>query len=237
MKYYKKENYAILVRTCDFKNNFTKDLVWTDEHGYKFLSNSNLFGGEIIFSNIGASIGKIFIMPTLNKKATLAPNSIMLNLFNKNLHKYIYYLFLSAYGQVSLSKISFSSAQAKFNKTDFKRILIPIPPVKEQVNIINKLETLLKLINLISIESKDLYYLTEQTKCKILDNIFGENSCYKSYYEKEYKIGDILEYEQPAPYIVKNTEYSDNYETPVLTPGKTFILGYTNEKDGDASNL
>jgi type I restriction enzyme S subunit len=41
-----------------------------------------------------------------------------------------------------------------------------------------------------------------------------------------------LEYEQPAKYIVNSTDYSDEYTTPVLTPGKTFIIGYTDEKDG-----
>lgn len=43
---------------------------------------------------------------------------------------------------------------------------------------------------------------------------------------------DILEYEQPTNYIVSSVDYSDEYKTPVLTAGKTFILGYTNEKEG-----
>jgi len=46
------------------------------------------------------------------------------------------------------------------------------------------------------------------------------------------ELGDILEYEQPTKYIVKSVDYNDNYKTPVLTAGKTFILGYTNENDG-----
>ena len=46
------------------------------------------------------------------------------------------------------------------------------------------------------------------------------------------KLEEILEYEQPQQYIVESTEYSDEYETPVLTPGKSFILGYTNEAFG-----
>ena len=46
------------------------------------------------------------------------------------------------------------------------------------------------------------------------------------------RLEDILDYEQPQAYIVKSTEYSDSYSTPVLTPGKSFILGYTNESDG-----
>ena len=46
------------------------------------------------------------------------------------------------------------------------------------------------------------------------------------------KLGDILDYEQPTQYIVKSTEYDDSYNTPVLTAGQTFILGYTNEENG-----
>ena len=41
----------------------------------------------------------------------------------------------------------------------------------------------------------------------------------------------LLDYEQPSRYIVKLTEYSNDYDIPVLTAGQTFILGYTNEKD------
>lgn len=49
---------------------------------------------------------------------------------------------------------------------------------------------------------------------------------------KEYELGELLYYEQPTPYIVESTDYNDAYETPVLTAGKSFILGYTDEKEG-----
>ncbi|MEA1937460.1 MAG: restriction endonuclease subunit S, partial [Patescibacteria group bacterium] len=49
---------------------------------------------------------------------------------------------------------------------------------------------------------------------------------------EEKKLGKILDYEQPTNYIVENTEYSNDYNIPVLTAGKTFILGYTNETNG-----
>ena len=42
----------------------------------------------------------------------------------------------------------------------------------------------------------------------------------------------VLEYEQPQKYIVATENYSDEYTTPVLTAGKSFILGYTDETDG-----
>ena len=48
----------------------------------------------------------------------------------------------------------------------------------------------------------------------------------------EYELGELLSYEQPTPYIVESTDYNDKYKTPVLTAGKSFILGYTNETNG-----
>ena len=52
----------------------------------------------------------------------------------------------------------------------------------------------------------------------------------------EKRFGDCLEYEQPQPYLVA----SDNYKrtgTPVLTAGKTFVLGYTDEITGIYNHL
>lgn len=45
-------------------------------------------------------------------------------------------------------------------------------------------------------------------------------------------LGDLLDYEQPGKYIVESVEYDNSYDTPVLTAGQTFILGYTNETNG-----
>lgn len=46
------------------------------------------------------------------------------------------------------------------------------------------------------------------------------------------KLGSLLNYEQPTKYIVNSTDYDDGFETPVLTAGQSFILGYTNEIEG-----
>jgi type I restriction enzyme S subunit len=36
-------------------------------------------------------------------------------------------------------------------------------------------------------------------------------------------LGKVAEYEQPTKYLVKAANYRDDFETPVLTAGKTFI--------------
>jgi len=46
------------------------------------------------------------------------------------------------------------------------------------------------------------------------------------------KLENLLDYEQPTKYIVDSTNYDDSFATPVLTAGQTFILGYTDEREG-----
>lgn len=54
---------------------------------------------------------------------------------------------------------------------------------------------------------------------------------------KEYTLGELLEYEQPTKYIVQSTKYNNSFETPVLTPGKSFILGHTDETESVFNDL
>lgn len=54
---------------------------------------------------------------------------------------------------------------------------------------------------------------------------------------KEYELGQLLSYEQPTPYIVDSTKYNEKYKTPVLTAGKSFVIGYTNEETGIYGSL
>ena len=54
-------------------------------------------------------------------------------------------------------------------------------------------------------------------------------NAYPDWIEK--KLGEVLDYEQPTRYLVNSTEYDDKNKIPVLTAGKSFILGYTYEKE------
>lgn len=46
---------------------------------------------------------------------------------------------------------------------------------------------------------------------------------------EQIELGQLLSYERPDAYIVGSENYNNEYKIPVLTAGKTFILGYTNE--------
>ncbi len=160
----KTEDYAILVKTADFSNDFTQNLTYTTKHGYEFLNNSNLFGGELVLSNIG-SIGKVFIVPKLNRKMTLAPNSVMVRLADDQLRDYLYHFLLSPLGYEELIAITSGTAMKKFNKTDLKTILIPIPPLEEQKRIVAKIEELMPFVE---------QYAAASTKLNTLNASFPE---------------------------------------------------------------
>ena len=140
------ENYAVMVKTADFSNGFTKNLTYTDKKGYKFLENSNLFGGELILSNIG-SIGKVFIVSDLQRPMTLASNTVMIRMTHIEYNKYMYYMFTSPFGQKLLMSISSGTSMLKFNKTQLKSTVIPIAPLERQNEICNVLDKVKVIID------------------------------------------------------------------------------------------
>ena len=131
--YKNEEDVAVLIRLVDYNNRFQGGFVFIDEHAYQFLAKSKLFGDEIIISNVGANVGTVFRCPKLPYKMSLAPNSIMVK-FNGNNDFYFHWL-RSYNGQQMLKSIVTGSAQPKFNKTNFKEMLAPVPPLEEQKKI------------------------------------------------------------------------------------------------------
>ena len=90
-----------------------------------------------------------------------------------------------------------------------------------------------KLDQLTDAEKRKLDLLKDK-KTALLRQIFDQKARFKGYTDpwEQRKLGDILSYEQPYEYIVSSDDYSPVARTPVLTAGKTLILGYTNEADG-----
>ena len=286
---YKEKNYALFVRTVDFANNFKGDLSYIDKESYDFLEKSKLYGGELMLSNIGASIGKVFKVPHLDTPMSLAPNAIILRFFNDITCDYFEYVFKSVVGQDYLQFLSGGAAMPKFNKTDLRAMIVPVPPIKEQERIVESVKNIFIGIDDLDISYSGLANTIQSVKSKILDLairgklvpqdpndepasalleriraekeelikqgkikrnkkesvIFkgSDNSYYEKYGEKLpsgwviTNFETLLSYEQPTNYIVKDTNYNSEYKTPVLTAGKSFILGYTDEKENIFSEL
>ena len=136
-------DYAILVRTTDLVNGFDEEnLVYIDKYAYNYLSKSKLYGGEIIINNIGAGVGTTFLCPCLDTYMSLAPNSIMVKTNN---NKFYYYWLNSKEGQNAIRKIVSQGSLPKFNKTGFRSIRLPVPPLDVQNRIVNVLDNFEKI--------------------------------------------------------------------------------------------
>lgn len=136
VKYLDTPDYAMLVRTADLSG--TRDnTVYIDKHAYEYLSNSNLFGGEIILSNIG-SVGNVFQYTPMYERSSLAPNAIMLN--GTECNRYLYYWFLNPIANDELKRIGSHAVQLKFNKTQLKQMAIVYPPIEDQQKIAARLD-------------------------------------------------------------------------------------------------
>ena len=110
------------------------------------------------------------------------------------------------------------------DKEQMKTYEIGLPSIEEQ----KKIAKLLSLLDeRIATQNKIIDKLQSLIK-GIRNDVFGK---LRKDIGLNAKVGDVLSYEQPQPYIVEDTEYTAG-GTPVLTANKAFVLGYTSETDG-----
>ena len=76
-------------------------------------------------------------------------------------------------------------AQPKLSIETLGNIFIPIPPKNEIRKILSIIKDSKALLSNLDKEIISLEDIVNQTKQKILEHFFGENSCYKSYYQHE----------------------------------------------------
>ena len=217
--------------------------------------------GSILIAMYGATIGKVGMLtfPATTNQACCACVD-----YSGIEQKYLFYFLVSHKEEFIMQ--GGGGAQPNISKEKIVETLIPIPPRPEQVRIVNIIENWFAIIDKIEQEQVDLTCAIKQTKSKILDiAIHGKlvpqdpndepaidllrriNPDFKPCDNAHYKnlpsgwsicrLEDIVDYEQPQAYIVDSTNYSEDYTTPVLTAGKSFIIGYTNETDGIFDNL
>jgi len=118
----------------------------------------------------------------------------------------------------------------KLNKAALEKLPVLIPPLPEQKKIAQILSTWDKAIATV----EKLIENSQQKKKALMQQLLTGKKRFPEF-DGEWKkteLGKLLDYKQPTPFLVKSTKYSDEYTTPVLTAGKTFVLGRTNESFG-----
>ena len=187
--------------------------------------------------------------------------------FHGVLNKYLLFVLMQYSNSGHLEKYYTGSTIKHLTGESLSSLFVPIPPYNEQQKIICEIEKCLGFVGTIEKNNADLQSTVNQAKAKVLDlAIHGQLvsqkpeeepaiellkrinpnikiPCDNPHYQKlpvgwsMCRLEDIVDYEQPQAYIVESTDYSDDYDIPVLTAGKTFIIGYTNEETGICDNL
>jgi len=199
-------DYAVIIRLTDFNNQFKGPFVYVSKSAYEFLKKSKLNGGEIIISNVGAYTGTVFRTPKLSIPKTLGPNSIMVNFKGSN--DFYEYWFKSKFGQFMIQGIISGSAQPKFNKTSFRSLSIPVPPLEEQKAIAEVLSSLDDKIELLQKQNETLEALA-QTLFRQWFIEEAEDSW------KEVELHELVDLQ--GGYAFKSSSYADHGDYTVIT--------------------
>ena len=224
-----------------------------------YVSSYNTVGAHPIIGRQGALCGNVNYT---DGQVYATEHAVVVDTFCETEAWWAYY-FLK---QLNLNQYATATAQPGLSVNTIGDVQIPLPPYKEQVRIVAAIEQWYSLIDALETAKEDLQISIEYTKSKILDlAIHGRlvlqdpndepaiellkrinpkfTPCDNAHYENVPEgwtvcaLEEIIDYEQPQAYIVQSTNYKAQYKIPVLTAGKSFIIGYTNESEGVFTNV
>lgn len=227
-------------------------------YGIPFINAGHLKNGKIDFSNMdyiskqkyeqlsGAKIQKkdilLCLRGSLGKYAVAeidagAPaSSIAVIRPNKTIiaSEFLTCIISSFLFQKQIDLENNGSSQPNLSASSVANFIIPFPPLDEQKRIaeaLSDMDSMISSLEKLIAKKKAVKQGAMQellTGKKRLPGFAGE--------WKIYKLDELLQYEQPTKYIVHSAKYTEQ-GIPVLTAGKSLILGYTTENDGIYENL
>ena len=125
--------------------------------------------GDIVFARTGATVGKSFLITEIPYPSVYASYLIRIRLLGNLLPEYIYQFFDSACYWSQITDKSVGVGQPNCNGTSLKELLIPLPPINEQLRIVPTAQALLAYVAKIDAEKKSLLSIATAAKAKILD--------------------------------------------------------------------
>lgn len=238
------------------------EIKYISEEVHQKMKGTEVLANDLLLNITGGSLGRCAVVPADFNCGNVSQHvCIMRSVLVEP--EYFHALVLSSYFTKSM-KIT-GSGREGLPKYNLEQMYFPLPPLTEQQRIVTEIEHWFALLDQIEKEKLDLQTIIKQTKSKVLDiAIHGKlvsqdpneepaikllkrinpdfTPCDNGHYTQlpvgwcKCLLEDIVKYEQPQAYIVNSTDYNDSYLTPVLTAGKSFIIGYTNETEGIYQN-
>ena len=241
-----------------------EDIKFISDATHQLMIGTEVHSKDLLLNITGGSLGRCAIVPADFQIGNVSQHVCIIRSILV-LSSYVHTFILSPFFKKTMNITG--SGREGLPKYNLEKMFLPIPPLKEQERIIKEIEHWFTFIDTIEQSKVNLQTAIKQTKSKILDlaihgklvpqdpsdepasellkriNPKAQITCDNEHYAQLPKgwaicsLEDIIEYEQPTDYIVSSTNYDDSYLTPVLTAGKSFIIGYTDEEEGLYSKL
>lgn len=131
------------------------------------LKCSLLQAGDILLARLGDPIGKSCIFPSLSYKAITAVDCTIIRADKKIvLQQFLLYTINSNYFRSQISKFSVGTTRKRISRKNLEKILVQVPPIDTQKQIVEKLDAIKKLqeLNQKEIEKADEYFGTSLIK-------------------------------------------------------------------------
>ena len=241
-----------------------EDIKFISDATHQLMIGTEVHSKDLLLNITGGSLGRCAIVPADFQIGNVSQHvCIIRSILVRS--SYVHTFILSPFFKKTMNITG--SGREGLPKYNLEKMFLPIPPLKEQERIIKEIEHWFTFIDAIEQSKVNLQTAIKQTKSKILDlaihgklvpqdpsdepalellkriNPKAQITCDNEHYPQLPKgwsicrLGDVVKYEQPTAYIVQSTAYSDAYPIPVLTAGKSFIIGHTKETEGIYNRL
>jgi len=164
--YLKVYNLRNQVIDFDYKAQYIKESIHNG-----ILKRSKTEIGDLIMNIVGPPLGKLAIIPTSLPESNFNQAAVLIRPYlHKNIiNKYLFY-FLSEMSEINSISTKGSAGQVNISLSQAKDMKIPLPPLKEQHRIVQKIEQLFALVDIIEVNKKALEKLIEQAKSQVLSD-------------------------------------------------------------------
>ena len=239
------------------------DIKYISEEVHENMIGTEVRAKDLLLNITGGSLGRCAIVPDEFQKGNVSQHVCILRTIIV-LPAYLHLFIISDYFAATM--ILSGSGREGLPKYSLETMQFPLPPIEEQKRIVAAVNKWFALIDTLETAKEDLQTSITLAKSKILDlAIHGKlvpqdpndepaiellkrinpkfTPCDNGHYENVpdgwtvCTLEEIVDYEQPQAYIVQSTDYKSQYKIPVLTAGKSFIIGYTNETEGVFTDL
>ena len=191
--------------------------------------------GDLIMSR-NATVGKVAMVSAKHPPFAMGQDVCLIRpLTNRVEQQYLWQALNAENTKFQIELCMVGSTFRRINVQQIKALTVPLPPLPEQKAIAEALSDVDGLnaeLEALVAKKRDLKQAAAQTLLTGETRLPGFSEDWQ-----EVKLGDLLSYEQPTKYIVESSDYVETGTTPVLTAGKSVLLGYTEETTGIYARL